>query len=86
MMLDGYTQITLEALKQGGATPDLIQIGNEISFGMLWGPDKDWEKQGAHLEANADWTDYTDKHWDNFTGKLAILKILAILSIPKSNS
>ena len=33
MMLDGYTQMTLEALKQGGATPDLIQIGNEKRLG-----------------------------------------------------
>ena len=84
MMLDGYTQMTLEALKQGGATPDLIQIGNEISFGMLWGPDKDWEKQGAHLEANADWTDYTDKHWDNFAQYLKTTSRICRYTCPKA--
>ena len=33
-----YTRDCLRALKAGGATPDYIQTGNEISYGMLWGP------------------------------------------------
>lgn len=33
-----YTKSQLEALKEAGVTPDLIQPGNEISYGMLWGP------------------------------------------------
>lgn len=32
-----YTKASLQALKDAGATPDFIQIGNEISYGMLWG-------------------------------------------------
>ena len=32
-----YTKESLEALVAVGVTPDLIQTGNEISFGMLWG-------------------------------------------------
>ncbi len=32
-----YTKSSLQALKDYGATPDFIQIGNEISYGMLWG-------------------------------------------------
>ncbi len=32
-----YTKDCLRQLKAAGATPDLIQTGNEISFGMLWG-------------------------------------------------
>ena len=32
-----YTKESLQALVDGGATPDFIQIGNEISYGMLWG-------------------------------------------------
>ena len=32
-----YTKASLKALKDAGATPDFIQIGNEISYGMLWG-------------------------------------------------
>ena len=32
-----YTESCLQQLKAVGATPDFIQTGNEISFGMLWG-------------------------------------------------
>lgn len=33
-----YTKETLHTLKSAGVIPDFIQTGNEISFGMLWGP------------------------------------------------
>ena len=33
-----YTRDCLRSLKAAGATPDYIQTGNEISYGMLWGP------------------------------------------------
>ena len=32
-----YTKDCLQTLKDAGATPDLIQTGNEISYGMLYG-------------------------------------------------
>ena len=32
-----YTKSCLERLVEAGATPDFIQTGNEISYGMLWG-------------------------------------------------
>ena len=32
-----YTKECLSQLKAAGATPDFIQTGNEISYGMLWG-------------------------------------------------
>ncbi|MCF0243262.1 MAG: glycosyl hydrolase 53 family protein [Bacteroidaceae bacterium] len=32
-----YTKDCLQKLKVSGATPDFIQTGNEISYGMLWG-------------------------------------------------
>jgi arabinogalactan endo-1,4-beta-galactosidase len=32
-----YTRDCLELLVAAGATPDFIQTGNEISYGMLWG-------------------------------------------------
>lgn len=32
-----YTRECLETLVAAGATPDYIQTGNEISYGMLWG-------------------------------------------------
>jgi len=42
---------------------------------MLWGFNlngkyEDWDEYGGHLEATADWKDYTNKHWDNFTNML----------------
>jgi len=35
--ISDYTKATLQTLINAGATPDYIQIGNEISYGMLWG-------------------------------------------------
>lgn len=32
----GYTKNCLENMVKSGATPDLIQVGNEITNGMLW--------------------------------------------------
>lgn len=32
----GYTKMCLDTLVAAGATPDFVQIGNEISYGMLW--------------------------------------------------
>ena len=32
-----YTKDCLEQMNAAGATPDFIQTGNEISYGMLWG-------------------------------------------------
>lgn len=57
-----YTKTNLEALITAGATPDLIQIGNEISFGMLW--------DGCKVSANSDWTAYEDTNWDSFSTAL----------------
>jgi len=31
-----YTRDTIAALREGGAMPDMVQIGNEITPGMLW--------------------------------------------------
>jgi arabinogalactan endo-1,4-beta-galactosidase len=31
-----YTRETMAAFRAGGATPDMVQVGNEISNGMLW--------------------------------------------------
>ncbi|MCQ2334871.1 MAG: arabinogalactan endo-1,4-beta-galactosidase [Paludibacteraceae bacterium] len=61
-----YTRNTLQALVAAGATPDLIQIGNEISYGMLKangsdgvhpyfmeGEDENWHQFGRYLNAGA---------------------------------
>ena len=64
-----YTKETLEALVEAGATPDLIQTGNEISFGMHWGfrdsdgQYHDYGQFSAKLEANSAWTAYKDTNW-----------------------
>ena len=66
-----YTKESLEALVAAGATPDFIQTGNEISFGMHWGywDEKgqfiDWGQFSGKLEANSAWTAYKDTNWDN---------------------
>lgn len=67
-----YTKDCLETLVAAGATPDLIQTGNEISFGLHWGfldTQEEYHNYGlfsARLEANSAWTAYTDTNWDNF--------------------
>lgn len=38
--LYNYTKRCLKVMNQNGATPDFIQIGNEISYGMLWNTGK----------------------------------------------
>jgi arabinogalactan endo-1,4-beta-galactosidase len=63
-----YTKRCLTALVAAGATPDFIQVGNEISYGMLWsrkgadmvGPNSsyddykaNWEKLSSYLNAGA---------------------------------
>ncbi|MBP5290123.1 MAG: glycosyl hydrolase 53 family protein, partial [Paludibacteraceae bacterium] len=63
-----YTKECLTELVAAGATPDFIQVGNEISYGMLWsnkgrdmvGPNSpyedyqaNWEKLSLYLNAGA---------------------------------
>jgi len=36
----GHTRTVLQALKTAGVTPEWVQVGNEITYGMLW-PDAD---------------------------------------------
>ncbi len=58
-----YTKDALSQLKAAGAEPDMIQTGNEISYGMLWGELKGTLKQ-CYPSAN-----YTD-NWTRFTNLL----------------
>ena len=57
-----YTKESLKELVDAGATPDFIQTGNEISFGMLW--------DGCKVSANNAWTAYLDDNWDTFSTAL----------------
>jgi arabinogalactan endo-1,4-beta-galactosidase len=52
-----YTRDTIAALREGGAAPDMVQIGNEITPGMLW-PDGrlpgNWDNFAELLKAGVD--------------------------------
>ena len=67
-----YTKESLEALVAAGATPDFIQTGNEISFGMHWnymnekGQLVDLGQFSGKVQANSTWNAYTDNNWDTF--------------------
>ena len=57
-----YTKETLETLKEEGVTPKFIQPGNEISYGMLWGPYGN-DNPGNHVYTNsseASWIRFGD--------------------------
>jgi len=59
-----YTLQTLQALVAAGVTPDMVQIGNEITAGMLF-PDgassnENWPKLGQLLKAGASATQEVD--------------------------
>jgi arabinogalactan endo-1,4-beta-galactosidase len=57
-----YTKDCLQALVAAGATPDFIQTGNEISYGMLWG------KQGTM--ANRCYSNASAATWNRFIALL----------------
>ena len=51
-----YTRRVLRRLKAEGATPDLIQPGNEISYGMLWGAESEGYAKACYPDApKANW-------------------------------
>ena len=56
-----YTRDCLRVLKAAGATPDYIQTGNEISYGMLWGPVG--TPQGQLKQC---FTTSPEENWDRF--------------------
>ncbi len=57
-----YTRDCLRALKAVGATPDYIQTGNEISYGMLWGPvgTPTAQLKKCYSGSEANWGRFTD--------------------------
>lgn len=50
-----YTKEVLETLKADGVVPEFIQTGNEISYGMLWGPAGTKNPKKALMGNNANW-------------------------------
>ncbi len=50
-----YTKDCLTQLKAAGATPDMIQTGNEISYGMLWGTKGSSSLKKCYTNSSANW-------------------------------
>lgn len=61
-----YTKECLQRLKKEGATPDFIQPGNEISYGMLWSA-----KVDRNSRTNRCYTTSPDADWARFRALLA---------------
>lgn len=40
--VQSYTRDVITAMRKGGAMPDIVQVGNEITGGMLWPDGKNW--------------------------------------------
>ena len=51
-----YTKDCLQQLKDAGATPDFIQTGNEISYGMMWGVNGTTANRCYTSSPAANWT------------------------------
>jgi len=41
-----YTAEVIQTLNDAGATPDMVQIGNEVNSGMMWPAGKTWSQGG----------------------------------------
>lgn len=50
-----YTKETLVTLRENGVVPDFIQPGNEISYGMLWGPENSSSLKKIHVNSDSNW-------------------------------
>jgi len=57
-----YTKDCLEQLVAAGATPDMIQTGNEISYGMLWGT----QAAVGNNTTNRCYTNSSAANWNRF--------------------
>ena len=57
-----YTKDCLQQLKDAGAEPDMIQTGNEISYGILWGTKA--IADGNNI--NRCYTNSPDANWNRF--------------------
>ena len=61
-----YTKDCLQQMKDAGATPDMIQTGNEISYGMLWGT----EAAVGNNNINRCYSKTEDANWSRFVNLL----------------
>ena len=54
-----YTKDVLQQMKDAEAAPELIQTGNEISYGMLWGKSTSSSLKKCYAGNNANWDRFT---------------------------
>ena len=54
-----YTKDVLQQMKDAGTTPDFIQTGNEISYGMLWGKEGSSNLKKCYMGKDANWSRFT---------------------------
>ena len=54
-----YTKETLQKMKDEGVAPEFIQIGNEISYGMLWGKEGSSNLKKCYMGKTANWSRFT---------------------------
>ena len=54
-----YTAEVLKKMNENGVSPELIQTGNEISYGMLWGVNKASAKVCYPTSPQENWTRFT---------------------------
>ena len=59
-----YTTECLQVLNEADATPDFIQIGNEVSYGMLWGA------YAPNSNTNRCYSSTIDANWTRFINLL----------------
>ena len=52
-----YTQTTLQAFKDAGVMPDVVQVGNETTDGIMW-PTGQLNFNGTTAQQNASWAAY----------------------------
>lgn len=62
-----YTREVLTTLAANDAAPDFIQPGNEISYGMLWGPYNSNSNNSSLKKVYSD----SDTNWDRFSNLLS---------------
>ena len=63
-----YTKDVLQQMKAAGAEPDMIQTGNEISYGMLWGTRA--AVGASNNGTNRCWPSSPAANWTRFTNLL----------------
>lgn len=54
--VESYTREVLARMKSEGCEPDLVQVGNEISYGMLWGQAGTSSPKKCYTSNEANWS------------------------------